>query len=258
MLSLNPLRHQQTILPISTLSQQWYCEKKVDLSMLYPDADPVSPAMKTGIEGHDQLEEKAVPISTDVIESRLSKGEALTLFEFPLQAAWNGIPILGRPDLVRLEGKSAHIVAEFKFSRQAALFPSQQTQALFYGWLLQQTEFNVEELLCVITIFNPSLLQSKRLPPGLLDSLLETIEAHRPKALQKKVTSTHRGQDYTLHFFPFHLATAKGRLRWAVQYWQGERAPTANASPNKCRCCSFNAKGLCDQALSPFENQQAL
>ncbi len=257
MVFLNPLRHQQTVLPISTLSQQWYCEQKVDLSMRYPEAEPASSAMKTGKEGHNQLETGAAPISKETLESGLAKGKTFTLFEYPLQAAWEGIPIWGRPDLVQLGGRSAQMVIEFKFSKRATLFPSQQTQALLYGWLLQQNGFQVDDLLCAVVIFPPSLLESKSLPPDLLHALLKTVETYRTKALQKKVTSTHRDQYNTLHLFPFHPPTAKGRLRWAVQYWQGKRAPALNASPNKCRNCSFNAQGLCEQPLSPFSKAEA-
>src|SRR5579884_743131 len=247
-----PLRHQQEILTISTLSQQWYCEKKVDLSMQFPEVEPTSLAMEIGTERHAQLEKEAAPITRKEIEASIHRGERLTLFEFPMEAAWEGIPIWGRPDLVQLEGKSVRLLVEFKFSRRANLFPSQQTQTNLYGWLLEQNQFNVDALLCAVAIFPTAIPQNPLLPTELIEKLLEITERSRASAFQSGIPLLRRARAFTLHLFPFRSKIAERDLRWAVDYWKGERSPEPSGSINKCRICRFNAEARCDQALSPF------
>ncbi|MDC4224483.1 MAG: hypothetical protein MPW15_09705 [Candidatus Manganitrophus sp.] len=175
------LRHQQEILMVSTLSQQRYCEKKVDLAMQYPKVEPTSPAMEQGTEGHAQLEEGAIPVTREEIETSLALGESLTLFEFPMEGSWEEIPIWGRPDLIRLEGRSATLLVEFKFSRRSNLFPSQQTQTNLYGWLLQQNQFDIRALLCAVAIFPATPPHIQLLPADLTGEIINAAEKLRGK-----------------------------------------------------------------------------
>lgn len=248
----NSLRHQQALLTVSTLSQQWYCEKKVDLAMQHPEVEPTSPAMERGTEGHAQLEEGAIPISREEIETSLALGERLTLFEFPMEGSWEGIPIWGRPDLIRLEGRSATLLVEFKFSRRSNLFPSQQTQTNLYGWLLQQSQFDVGSLLCGVAIFPATLPHIKLLPADLTGEIINAAEKLRTRVLRSAVPILRQEPSFTLHLFPFRPELAERDLRWAVDYWRGKREPEPSGSMNKCRICRFNAESLCYQALSPF------
>lgn len=243
------IRHQQPFLPVSILAQQWYCEKKVDLAMRYPGTEERSSEMEAGTAGHDQLESGSVPISKERLESGLSRGERFTLFELPLEGSWEEIAIWGRPDLVRLEGRSARLVVEFKFSRRQELFPSQQTQATLYAWLLQQNGFEVDQLLCAVVIFHPAHVPSRPLPSESLDPLLESIEILRPRAFRSRAGSIHRYGSPTLHLFPYLPLLAKERLRWAAAYWQEKREPVSSASKAKCRICIYSARGLCEAAL---------
>lgn len=246
------LRHSRALLAVSTLSQQWYCEKKVDLSMQYPEVEPTSPAMEIGTAGHHRLEEGAVPITPEEIHSALDRGERLTLFEFPLEGRWEGIPIWGRPDLIHFEGRSARLLIEFKFSRRSTLFPSQQTQTHLYGWLLRQNRFDVDALVCAVAIFPSTLPHTKLLPVDLTGKLLEVTERLRAKTLQSAVPITRQEPSFTLHLFSFRPERAARDLGWAVDYWRGKREPEPSASVNKCRICRYNSEALCDQALSPF------
>lgn len=249
---MSGLRHQQEILMVSTLSQQRYCEKKVDLAMRFPEVEPTSPAMEQGAEGHARLEEGAIPVTREEIEASLHRGERLTLFEFPMEGVWEEVPILGRPDLVQLEGKSAKLLVEFKFSRRSTLFPSQQTQANLYGWLLQQNRFDVDSLLCAVAIFPATIPHVKLLPADLTGGLLKVTEQLRAKTFRSAVPILRQEKSFTLHLFPFRPQIAERDLRWAVDYWLGRRAPEPSGSINKCRICRFNAEALCDQALAPF------
>lgn len=248
----NSLRHQQEILMVSTLSQQRYCEKKVDLAMQHPEVEPTSPAMERGSEGHTQLGEGAIPVSREEIETSLALGERLTLFEFPMEGSWEGIPIWGRPDLIRLEGRSATLLVEFKFSRRSNLFPSQQTQTNLYGWLLQQNQFDIRALLCAVAIFPATPPHIQLLPADLTGEIINAAEKLRGKVRRSPVPIFRREPSFTLHLFPFRPELAERDLRWAVDYWKGEREPEASGSINKCRICRFNAEALCDQALAPF------
>lgn len=237
---------------VSTLSQQRYCEKKVDLAMQFPEVEPTSPAMERGTEGHARLEEGAAPITREEIEASLHRGERLTLFEFPMEGVWEEIPIWGRPDLIWLEGRAAQILVEFKFSRHSNLFPSQQTQANLYGWLLQQNQFDISSLLCAVAIFPATLPQTTPPPTDLIEEILGATERLRVRTFRSAVPILRRERSFTLHLFPFRPEIAERDLRWAIDYWRGKRDPEPSSSINKCRICRFNAEALCDQALSPF------
>jgi hypothetical protein len=249
---MNLLRHRQEILMVSTLSQQRYCEKKVDLTMQYPGVEPTSPAMEIGTEGHAHLEEGAIPIGREEIDASLRQGKSLTLFEFPMEGVWEEIPIWGRPDLVQLKGRSARLLIEFKFSRRSNLFPSQQTQANLYGWLLRQNRFEVDSLLCAVAIFPATISHLKPLPTDLIEKLLQVTEQLRAKTFRSAVPILRQESLFTLHLFPFRPEIAERDLRWAVDYWREKREPEPSGSINKCRICRFNAEALCDQALASF------
>ncbi|HZR47077.1 MAG TPA: hypothetical protein VFA47_10255, partial [Candidatus Manganitrophaceae bacterium] len=179
------LLHGLSALGISTLVGQWYCEKKTDLSFRHPEIFIESPALISGIKGHEALSRDAEPVSAEAFQEALGRGETVTLQESGFEGRYQGVAILGVPDLVTFQGRSGRLLLEFKFSRRRALFTDRSVQAQLYGWLLEQSGYETDRLTCAVCVVSPALSEGsaegewKRVRGDLLREILARYEGER-------------------------------------------------------------------------------
>jgi hypothetical protein len=252
------LRHGVPGVGVSTLASQWYCELKVDLEFRHPGVSAVTPAMEEGIAGHEALSAGAVPLSREELDQRLLAGRDVDLQESPFAASIHDAAVVGVPDLVRLRGRDARLVLEFKFSKHDALFMDRFVQAEAYALLLRQSGFGTDGTVCVVGILPPSAAgedDGSRIDAlrrgGVLEKLLERSDgmADRFARSPRSRFSLHSWEKSgALHAFRFEAATAERHLRWALDYWKQRREAVATRNSSKCRVCPFNAARLCPQA----------
>lgn len=246
------LRHGVARVGVSTLAAQWYCELKIDLAFRHPERVERTPAMDAGTLGHRELSADARPVTAADLEAEIRAGREILLQESRFDGVLEGVPVVGVPDLVYLEGRRLRLVLEFKFSRRPDLFIDRFVQAQTYGLLLSQGGFETEETVCVVGIVparrdgaSGAPLREKGLLDGILERCREVAREILGDAGGLSPARTVRTSEITLQAFRFDRAQAVRHLAWALAYWKGAREPLPTRHAPKCRVCSFNAAGLC-------------
>ena len=252
------LRHGVSGVGVSTLASQWYCELKVDLEFRHAGIAPVTPEMEEGTAGHRALSAGAVPMTREELDDRILAGREVDLQESPFAAAIQEATVVGIPDLIRLRGRDARLILEFKFSRHDELFMDRVVQAEAYALLLRQSGFATDGAVCVVAILPPTAAGTtggSRIDDlrrgGVLEKILDRSEemAERLTRSSQSRFSLHSAEDSgMLHAFRFDPRAAQSRLGWALDYWKQRREAVATRSASKCRVCPFNAARLCPRA----------
>jgi hypothetical protein len=248
------LRHGVARVGVSTLAAQWYCELKIDLAFRHPDVVERTPAMEAGALGHRELSADARPIPREALEAEIRAGRDIVLQESRFDGILDGVPVVGVPDLVDLQGRRCRFVLELKFSRRADLFIDRFVQAQTYALLLSQGGFETEGTVCVVGVVPTGRPESARRLRGLreegvLDGILDRCRAVAAAmeadagGLSSPQTVRHAG--VTLQAFRFDRPQAVKHLAWALEYWRGRREPVPTPHAAKCRVCPFNAARLC-------------
>jgi hypothetical protein len=232
---------------------------KIDLKYRHPEITVVSPAMELGTAGHGVFSADAVPVSRGELEELVRRGEDVYLQESRFAAPLLDAPVVGVPDLVHLKGSEARLVLEFKFSKRDDLFVDRFVQAQTYALLLEASGYRTDETVCVVGVL-PS--RARRDPEesamghlrkeGVLRRILDRSDdiSGRLRRSPRHVFSLRSTEEAsgTLHAFRFEPRTARGHLRWALDYWLQRREAVATTHAAKCRGCAFNAARVCPKA----------
>jgi hypothetical protein len=221
----------------------------------------LSPALARGTEGHSQLSADAAVISREELEKDLLAGKDVYLQESRFQAVLDGVPVVGVPDLVHLQGRSCEMVLELKFSKRPDLFIDRFVQAQTYALLLEGNGYATGRALCVVGIVQTPADRDARQTQldylrerGVLQDILALCRSLRSRVGDQhglKNPLTVRHGEVTLQGFPFDPPSAKKHLAWALDYWRNRREPAPTPHGAKCRRCAFNAAGVCPRPQRP-------
>lgn len=245
---------------VSTLAGQWYCEMKTDLSFRHPEIQVSSMAIDSGIEGHEELSADAVPITREDLEEALKRKRQIFLQEYRFHTIFDGVRIIGVPDLIEFRGRRCMLVLEWKFSGRPDPFIDRYVQAQLYGWLLQRNSYDVRGLVCAVCVIphRPTRLgRASKLELvtelGLIDEirLRWTVARSRLKQhpMTQKAPFTISTDGWVMHAFRYDERAAQKHLEWSLGYWLKQRDPISTRVAAKCRKCPFNAAGVCNKAL---------
>jgi hypothetical protein len=222
----------------SKIAQQFYCEKKVDLSREHGEID--TPAKIQGSETHEKAAEDSEEISDEEFWNALERGDRQIIVESPFLGEAAEFVIGGYPDAVLFDNGKPQLLFERKTtSRPNSLFENQRIQAWLYGFILDSLGFETDDLRIAIL------------------SHEQSIEPEQGKALQEVVLATHDQQDIgshelmeqpkaILHLSSFDKLDYLEDLNWALGYWRDERDPIPTEIEAKCRSCEYN--DLCPDA----------
>jgi hypothetical protein len=242
------IRFDLKVVPVTSIAEQWYCEKAVDLHYRHPTILFSTPALAAGTIEHDYFTSGAELLTEQEIKERIKSGKSLTLREVPFKGPYRGIMIKGIPDYVSIKDGKALFLLDYKFSSYRRVFPSHRIQVDTYGYLLHRNRLSTDDLICAIAVLSPRLSR-EILSPEEITALISKRQAEiRRRKLERLFLNAPGlyGELYT-----FSLAKAKENLSWAVDYWAKKRKPIPTTKPKKCGACSFNASGLCKSALIP-------
>lgn len=254
------LRHGRAGVSVSTLANQWYCELKTHLSLEYPEIKSVSAALEVGIKAHKEASADAMPATREEILEKIRHGDEFYLRESLFRATLDEVPIAGIPDVIHLRGRRCGLLLEFKFSSHKRLFLSYFVQAQLYGLLLEANDLDVGKLKCAVAVVHVpmdasekrerlQIVQQKGLLADILAGCRKVAGRMRsPRGFRNAIAE--QGHGWTYHVFSFDYATAVERLRDALAYWRGHREPRPTTHLKKCCVCSYNAAGVCKEALT--------
>ncbi len=247
-----PLRHGLAAVPVHLIAEQLYCERKVDLALDFPDVERPTVELAAGTAGHEAIAAEVGPIEPAEVEALVEAGEPVRLHEYGFLGHVGEVPIVGRPDAVFLSGRMADLVLEFKFSTWRKPFPSHRLQVLAYGYLLGQNGYDVSRLVCGVLMLPPTAPRDTPVAEAdyaVCAAHASHLAARRRPGGPEVAASPEAVAGGTLSLFPYDAAEAAKRLAWAVEYWQGRRAPGLADNPNKCRRCAFLEARLCGGIL---------
>lgn len=233
--SLSPkLRHGRKFVAVADIASQMYCEQKVEMKLLKGDIDNAAKAK--GRELHDELI-KTQKATTNAIIKGIRSGKQYGCV-FSLAAEVDGLPILGKPDLVLFFNRTPISVIDLKTTRRedGRVWPNERLQLQTYGLLLHQMGFDTSSLSLAVaknwgTV--PKPLFMKQVVKEISDIILG-----KGSPSKWVVRSLDSGN---LSLFAFDFEKAHKDVQWAKEYWLSKRDPIPTKNENKCRKCEYAA-----------------
>ncbi len=228
------LRFGRRTVAVSTIAQQFYCEKSVELSIQRPLAPTQS--MRDGVAGHEAVAALGVSMTQEeaVAQAVVPREQPLCVCEFRI--GWrhcSGVTILGHVDEAWFSGGHVDLVAERKFSNSLTIHTPYHIQARLYCLGLGEMGFDTERSRYRISVFARECHNCGLLAAGECPVL--TGEAHSYTCDRGSCASGT---------FPFDFEGTARDLNWALQFWTGEREARATDSPSRCRVCRY--RRICD------------
>ncbi|MEM2098614.1 MAG: hypothetical protein QXU99_02550 [Candidatus Bathyarchaeia archaeon] len=259
------LRHGSPLVYVSDISEQYYCEKKVELS--YKLGAVKTQAMQEGTMLHEEITKMEKATLQRIIEGIAHSPYCSA--RFPLVAEVEGLPVVGVPDIVGFIAGTACFVLELKTfgARIFRLYSSQVVQAKVYGLLLDAMGFDCSKLLLYIVGIRRGMNAevSGKMLTRLLFTLALTPEVRNlsktvyiskdqimfaddkrlaklfrlEKQAVKKFVDLVSAANLSIFCLPYSRDDALESLKWAKGYWFGDRDAVPTRKQAKCRVCDF-------------------
>jgi len=222
------LRYGRRTVAVSTIAQQFYCEKAVQFSIEQPRA-PTS-EMLSGIAGHEAVAALGVAMTAEqaVVEAVAAREKALCIYEFRIGWRHSGVTVLGFVDEAWFRGGSVDLVAERKFSGSLTIHTPYHIQAALYCLGLGEMGFDTEHSRYRISVFKRECHDCSLLKSG----------ACRGTSAEAESFTCEQGACVS-EVFPFHRESTSSSLDWALEFWTGEREAEPTTHPARCRSCRF-------------------
>jgi hypothetical protein len=227
------LRYGRRTVAVSTIAQQFYCEKAVQYSIERPQAP--TREMLSGLAGHEAASAQGVVMTPEqaVTEALTTGLRPLCVYEFRIGWKHNGVTVLGFIDEAWFREGAVELVAERKFSGSTAIHTPYHVQAGLYCLGLGEMGFEASRCRYRISVFSR--------------------ECHRCRLLGEGTCpgTAYEGQSYSCadgtcltREFPFDREVTEQQLEWALAYWTGDREAEATSNPSRCRACRY--RHVCD------------
>lgn len=223
---------KQDVLAPSRIANQFYCEKKVDLTLEHGDID--TPEKTHGSETHEKAAEDAVTVTDDEFWQGIESGERQIFLESPFVGEVSEFLLAGIPDAILFEDQRPKLLFERKTtSRPSYLFKNQRIQAWIYAYILESIGFDTTALEIAILSHERSLAMSNA--KELQHQVIAEYETWKPGSHELIEHPTA-----VLHITEYERETFEEDLKWSLGYWRDERDPIPTEKAGKCRACEYN------------------
>lgn len=219
------LRFNVPFLSVSEISEQYYCEKKVEMARVLGEI--VTENKIIGQEAHEILLKDAVKVKLEEAFREIFSGKPKLFREMFLLAKIKGIIIAGKPDAVFFYSGIPLCLFEYKFTTHRIPFRDMHVQARLYGLLLNEMGFNTERLKYAIILVPPEFREDeeiRRLP-------LFIIKHGFPPKMRTEKAATFIND--------FNKSEALKELEWAIEYWLNKREAKPTSKLGKCKSCEY-------------------
>ena len=223
------LRFNQTYVRASEIAEQYYCEKKVDLTRQYGRVE--TETKRQGSEGHESLQAESIEVERTEMLEEIFSGGSIIVQELPLLAEHRGVVLAGQPDAVIFKDGLPVALLEVKFSNSPFPYRSYHVQARIYGKILDGAGFDTSDLCYVIAVAP----RESRGDVGLFRRVIEAL---------KESSGAESFEAGGVHVFvhDYSQPVAESDLEWALEYWMGARDATPVDNIAKCRSCEYSEK----------------
>ncbi|MBN1857016.1 MAG: hypothetical protein JW846_08700 [Dehalococcoidia bacterium] len=231
------LRFGRHTVAVSSIAQQFYCEKALQYSIEKPLAPTLQ--MRNGTAGHEMAAALAAPMTHEeaIAEALVSREKPVCIYEFRIAWEHNGVTLTGFVDEAWFRGGNVDIVAERKFSGSPNIYSTYHIQAGLYCLGLGEMGFDTNRTIYRIDVFSRKCSNCERLASGECSILREDCHSYACD------TGSSISQS-----FPFHRESVTEDLDWALQFWTGERDAEPTTSATRCRSCRY--RRICDSSLA--------
>lgn len=265
------------VLPVSSITEQCYCEHRLHLwlkapsSMVSVPRQLESPAFSLtqrkvadrGIAFHAQAAESSVPVAPVALRTLLRKESSLVQVESMFQSDFDGFPVVGIPDAVHFENGIARCVLDYKVTDSNQLQMGHRVQLLLYGWLLQESKIRVSDAI-MLSVLVPNICadafnaipenERRQMAVTLHHRARATVELE-PERVNWYIKKLPLSKEFwvRLRVFRYDRRVAKRELDFFTSYWKGKREALPTSNFRKCRLCLYNGIGTCKKAVVPFD-----
>lgn len=224
------LRFNRSMVIVSDVASQYYCEKKVEMQYLYGEVETEEKTI--GTLSHEKLEEDAVKIKREDIWKKIYGKKPVFAVETFILAKYKNVFLGGKPDAVLFQSGFPLIIFEFKFSKSRIAYSSYHIQAQTYGLILDNMGFDTRHLFYAIVTADPKTRGNRKFRKEAIDAIIK----NGPKESVLQIN------DATIHFHKFNPKDIENDLSWAIDFWKQKREATATNNPKKCSRCEYQTQ----------------
>jgi hypothetical protein len=224
------LRFNQPYVRASEIAEQYYCERKVEMTHLHGRVE--TETKRQGSEGHESLQAESVEIEHTEMLEEIFSGEPVIVHELPLLAEHGGVVLVGQPDAVIFKGGLPVALLEVKFSNSPYPYRSYHAQARVYGRILDGAGFDTSDLYYVIAVAP----RESRGDGGLFGRVIEALKECGSGEASFEVNGVH------VYIYEYSQSEAVMDLDWALEYWRGARDAASVDNQAKCISCEYQEK----------------
>ena len=219
------LRFNVPFLSVSEISEQYYCEKKVEMARVLGEI--ATEHKIVGQEAHEILLKDTVKIKREEAFRKIFSDKPTLLHEMLLLAKIRGIVIAGKPDAVLFHSGTPLCLFEYKFTAHRIPFRDMHVQARLYGLLLNEMGFDTKRLKYAIMLVPQEFRENeeiRRLPLFIIK------HGFPPKIKTEKAA---------IFINNFNKSEALKELEWAIEYWLNKREAKPTSKLGKCKSCEY-------------------
>jgi len=229
------LRNDISLVCVSDISGQYYCEMKVELRNRLGERP--SELMEVGVEAHTDLLKEAEKAQHREVWGAIASGESLFVSTLIL-AEYDGIPIPGRPDWIYFRDRRPILVFEYKFrAGRIRPYSHDHVQAGVYSWILKELGFDITGLKYALVIA-PGLCKGCE-KMRRIHKLIVRMDGMGVSRTQICECTKVQGREPWVYICSPDYAKINEELGWALGYWRGERNPIPTSKRNKCKKCGY-------------------
>ncbi|MHA1712377.1 MAG: PD-(D/E)XK nuclease family protein [Candidatus Freyarchaeota archaeon] len=224
---------------MSEIADQYYCEKKVELTRRY--GREATPEMLLGREAHEKLLEGTIKIKMEKLWKQIAYGLPVMVREMLLLGKYKDVIIMGIADGVYFEEGVPKLLLEYKFTRSHRPWHDHHVQARIYCFLLHLMGFNTKKLKYALILAPPKCKVKK----GLKKKIIDIIIRNSGKDIYEEKIE---GTTLKIYAADFQINHARKELDWALDFWRKKREAIPTKKAGKCTACEFQK--LCSASLS--------
>ena len=227
------VRHGLSLIYVSNILEQFYCELKVEHKYLGKKTTPIQ-TKKSGQELHGAI----LGIPKISYEEIISKIESLLTYttSFPLVAQYRNVVIAGRPDAITFLKGKPRFVTELKttYGNSLTIRKNQVIQAGIYAFLLEEMGFECSQVQLVALRMKHDSDERIEHKHDLIYPIVSILMNSRIKDLER----IYLGNIHC-ELYPYSRKNITRELEWALGYWLFERQPLRTSNSRKCYPCEF-------------------
>lgn len=194
----------------------------------------VTDEMSKGKETHESAAVDKEEITREELWERVDSGDLYTFLEEFFVTKVDDFLQVGKLDAVQFDEGKPQLVFDRKTTwYPEKLYANQRIQTWLYGFLFDQLGLDTSDLQIAI------LRHQRHIHPEMAVALQQRV-LDEYMEYGEGVHEIIPGA--TVHIFDYDLADHLKDLKWALEYWRGERDAVPTKKAGKCESCEYREK----------------